>query len=179
MSATGPETAVILGRFPDAGTLVRGVHALRREGYARIDTHSPYPIDELAGALGVRVWPVVAAALLFGLGGIATALALQAYANLDYPLNIGGRAVLSWTAFSLPALQFGTLASVIGAVGAFLVMAGLPRLSHPVFNDDRFRTATDNGFFISIDAADGRFAPRRTADALRRAGAVWVEELPR
>lgn len=169
---------LVLARFADDQALIRGAEALRRDGYTRFDTHSPYPIEELGEVMEVRAWPIAIAAALAGLGGAAAALAVQVYANLDYPLNIGGRAVLAWTAFSLPALQFGTLAAVIGAIAALLVMSGLPRLSHPVFDDDRFRDATDDGFFISVDGGDPRFAPDRAAAALKRAGAVWVRELP-
>lgn len=186
MTATLPPTAeaptrrtvAVLGRFADADSLRQGAERLARDGYTRFDAHSPFPVEGLEGLVRVPVWPILLAAALFGIGGVAVALGIQVYANLDYPLNVGGRALLAWTAFSLPALQFGTLGAVAGAFLAFLWLCGLPRLAHPVFGDPRFADASGDGFFLSIDTDDPRFAPDRAADALRRAGAVWVRELP-
>ena len=51
----------------------------------------------------------------------------------------------------------------------------LPMLYHPLFHSKRFERVTDDKFFISIEAADGKFDPDETAAFLREIGASHVE----
>ena len=168
----------VLARFADPSSLRGALLALRREGFTRIESHSPFPLAELPEPADTGRWTIVATAAGGWLLGAALALAIQLWANLDYPLNIGGRPLLAWTAFSLPMIQFATLAAVIGAVGAFLHRCGFPHLSHPVFTVEEFRAASADGFFLSIGREDPIYTAARAAAALRRAGALWVRELP-
>jgi hypothetical protein len=67
------------------------------------------------------------------------------------------------------------LLSALSAVGLMLLMNGLPRLYHPLFTSKRFLRATDDRFFISIEARDPRFVRSRTEAFLRSLGAKSVE----
>ena len=53
-------------------------------------------------------------------------------------------------------------------------MNRLPRWHHPLFNWDRFAKATDDGFFISIEATDPRFTERDVRELLEGVGAQNV-----
>ena len=51
----------------------------------------------------------------------------------------------------------------------------MPRHHHPVFESERFRTATDDKFFISIEADDPKFDVDKTRSLLETAHADHVE----
>jgi hypothetical protein len=51
----------------------------------------------------------------------------------------------------------------------------LPQLYHALFKRPRFRRATDDRFFISVEAADARFEREKTEALLRAQGALAVE----
>ena len=53
----------------------------------------------------------------------------------------------------------------------------LPRFFHPVFRSRRFKRATSDRFFITIEARDPLFDPQRTAELLRSLGCSHVEGL--
>jgi len=168
----------MLGRFATADAVLAGARFLVARGYRRFDAHTPIPLDGLHAIIPRRTWPIPVAALAGGTAGALAALAIQVHANTDYPINIGGRALLAWPAFSLPALQFGVLGAVLAVVLALLWRAGLPRLSHPLFAVPEFADATGDGFFLWIPADDPLFTPDRARKALQDAGAQLVRQVP-
>ncbi|MGI8811907.1 MAG: DUF3341 domain-containing protein, partial [Pyrinomonadaceae bacterium] len=56
--------------------------------------------------------------------------------------------------------------AMIGALGLFII-SGLPQLYHPVFTAPEFRRATQDAFFLSIEASDPNFNETSTQDFLR------------
>lgn len=168
----------LIARFADADALVRGLDAVRDRGFTRLDAFTPLPLEALHDRMPVSRWPIPLLALAGGIALGLAALAIQVWANLDYPINVGGRPLLAWTAFSLPTLQFAALGAVAGAVLAMLALNGLPRLHHPVFAAPEFASVTGDGFFLLIEHRDPLFTPARAEAALRAAGALWVRPLP-
>ena len=70
-------------------------------------------------------------------------------------------------------ILFAAFSTLIG----MLAFNGLPRLSHPLFRSKRFKRVTNDGLFISIEAADPNFDQETTRRLLQEAGAVFVEEV--
>ena len=60
------------------------------------------------------------------------------------------------------------LYAAFGAVGGMLLLNGLPRLYHPVFRGRSFARATNDGFFLTVEARDPKFDPGETARACSR-----------
>jgi mono/diheme cytochrome c family protein len=52
----------------------------------------------------------------------------------------------------------------------------LPQLWHPFFRLERFGRATDDGFFLGIEAKDKRFDAEKTKKLLQDAGAIAIED---
>ena len=94
---------------------------------------------------------------------------------MDYPLVISGKPLFSWPAFVPVTFEFGVLMAAIGAVLGMLFLNRLPQLYHPLFHSRRFERATNDRFFISIEARDPRFDRIKTAEFLKELGAVHVE----
>ena len=51
MEKDSPEIYGILARFPDSETLVKAARAVAEDGYQRIDTYTPFPVEELSVAM--------------------------------------------------------------------------------------------------------------------------------
>ena len=112
--------------------------------------------------------------LCSGLTGTATALLLELGSALYlYPLIVQGKPVNITTipAFFPVIFELTVLFSAFGAVFGMLAMNLLPRWNHPLFNWDRFvEKATDDGFFVVVEASDPRFSDRDTRDFLAKVG---------
>jgi hypothetical protein len=66
------------------------------------------------------------------------------------------------------------LFSAFAAFFAVLIMNGLPRWNHPMFNWDRFARVTNDGFFLGIEARDPRFDQNETRDLLEQTGGQHI-----
>jgi hypothetical protein len=167
----------VMAEFGSAPALLDGIRALRAEGVTRLDAHTPYEVHGLQELLGVPrsrlTWIALAAGLVFG-GG---AYVLQWWINVvDYPLNIGGRPYHSAPAFIPITFEMAVLFASAAALISALVLGGLPRLWHPVFEIDGFERASIDRFWLEAGAGEPLDRDRITA-ALEGAGAsrvVWL-----
>jgi hypothetical protein len=53
-------------------------------------------------------------------------------------------------------------------------MSQLPKWYHPVFNWERFKKASDDGFFLVIEARDAKFSESKTRELLEGIGGQSV-----
>ena len=120
-----------------------------------------------------RSW-VSAFCLVLGLGGAAAGMLMQWWVSAEaYPLVISGKPFFSWPAFVPIMFECGVLGGAFGAVFGFLFQARLPQHHHALFNSEYFNKSTDDGFFISIEAADAKFDQAKSL--LEDLGAVHIE----
>lgn len=153
----------LMAEFASARDILEAVRASRGAGYARIEAYTPYPVDGLPEALGLRKSPIPLLTLIGGFLGAATAWFLQWYsAVIDYPLNSGGRPLYSWPAFVPSTIELAILGACVCAFGGMLWLVGLPRLRHPVFDTPDFERATRDRFFLCIRSEDPMFDFERT-----------------
>src|SRR5439155_623494 len=118
--------------------LVAAGARVRDAGYRRIDTHTPFPLEELPEALGVKRTVLPLLVLLGGLLGCVGGYFMQYYAsNVDYPLNVGGRPMHSWPMFVPITFELTVLLGGLTAVIGMLALNGLPMPYRPLFNVPR------------------------------------------
>jgi hypothetical protein len=168
----------VAAEFDDADKLVKAARRLRADGYRRFETYTPFPIEGLAEAEGFQESRIGLATLIGGIVGAATGYGMQAYTNLDFPINIGGRPLIANPAFVLITFEMMVLFSVTACILAMLVLNRLPKLYHPVFDLPRFQLASLDRFFLVVDAADPKFDARDSSALLRRLGALRTEAMP-
>jgi Ni/Fe-hydrogenase subunit HybB-like protein len=167
-----------MARFRGPGELVAAVERLRAAGYHRIDTYSPFPIHGIDKALGLGRSRVPLFSLAGGIFGLSFAEWIQWFqSTVAYPLITGGKPINSTEAFVPINFETMILYAAFGSVGAMLLLNGLPRLYHPVFRGRSFARATDDGFFLTIEARDPEFDPRETPARLAAAGGTEIELL--
>lgn len=166
----------VLAEFDSPAALIAAADGVREAGYTRWDAHTPFPVHGLERAMGLKRSPVGWFVLVLGLAGAAAGMLLQWWVSTTaYPLVISGKPLFSWPAFVPIMFECGVLGGATGAVLGFLLLARLPQHHHALFNSARFERATDDTFFLSIEAADPRFDGQATAALLARLGAKGVE----
>ena len=155
--AEPPAVFGLVAEFDRAEALIEAVRRTRKAGYRRFEAYSPFPIDGLSEAMGFKESWVPLATLLGGLAGAAIGYGMQVYTSLAFPIDIGGRPTVAPPAFALITFEVMVLISVIASVVAMLLLNGLPRLSHPLFDVPSFHLASLDKFFLVIEASDRRF----------------------
>jgi hypothetical protein len=169
----------LLAEFDDANRLVAAARRTREEGYTHTDAYSPFPVEELADALGARATRLPLIIFLGGLTGCIGGFLLQYIPSvLEYPLNVGGRPLNSWPSFIPVTFELTILAAALTAVLGMLALNGLPMPYHPVFNVPRFALATRDRFFLCIEATDPKFELERTRAFLQGLEAREVHQVP-
>ena len=160
---TRPPIYGLLAEFEDVHALTEAVHRTRAEGYRRIDAFTPYPVEEVWEALGVRDHRLPAIVLLGGVLGAIAGYALQYYTSvISFPINVGGRPLHSWPAFIIPTFETTVLGASIATVLGMLALNGLPMPYHPLFNVPRFALSSRDRFFLVIEAIDWKFEVQGT-----------------
>jgi len=152
----------VLAEYASAERLLEATRKAREAGYRRIEAYSPFPVEGLAEATGMRrnwVPPIVlAGGLAGGIGGYF----MQWYsAVVSYPINVGGRPLHSWPSFIPATFELTVLVAAIAGVLGMLWLNGLPRLVHPLFNVREFDLASRNRFFLCVLAGDPEFPSAR------------------
>ena len=169
----------LMAEFDTPQELLDAAHETRKAGYRKIDAYSPFPVEGLADAIGFHKDMVPFVTLVGGIIGGLSGYALQYYVHvLSYPVNIGGRPFHSWPAFIIVTFEMTILFAGLSAVFGMLALNGLPMPYHPVFNIEEFAKASDNKFFLVVDATDPEYDPAHTRDFLRSLGPRAVAEVP-
>ena len=148
----------VMAEFENAQTLVDAARKTMSQGFTRVEAYTPVPIEELNDIIHQKRTVLPKLVLAGGLTGMATGFALQYWASvIEYPMNVGGRPLASWTTFIVPSYELTILfASLTAAIGMAL-LSGLPQPYHPVFNVDRFSMASSDKFFLVIESTDPKF----------------------
>ncbi|HET9706346.1 MAG TPA: DUF3341 domain-containing protein [Vicinamibacterales bacterium] len=148
----------VMAEFDSAQAVVDAARQTMAEGYTRVEAYSPVPIEELNDIIHKRRTILPKLVLAGGLTGMGTGFALQYWASvIEYPMNVGGRPLASWTAFIVPSYELTILFSALTAAIGMLTLSGLPQPYHPVFNVERFSMASSDKFFLVIESTDPKF----------------------
>ena len=148
----------VMAEFATPDELLAAAHAAREAGYKRVDAYTPYPMEAMVEALEVprskMPLVVLGGGIAGGLTGFFLAYTTQVFI---YPWNIGGRPYNSWPAFIVPTFECTILFAALSAVVGMILLNGLPQPYHPTFNVPAFARASDDRFFLVIEADDPKF----------------------
>lgn len=168
----------VMAEFATPERLLNAAHAAHEAGYRRMDAYSPFHIDGLAPALGMRGTRLPWLVLLGGAIGAVGGYAMQVYGNaIAYPYHVGGRPLHSWPAFMPVTFEVTILCAALAAVLGMLVLNGLPRPYHPAFNAPRFALASRDRFFLCIESRDEKFECDAVRTFLESLGASDVTDV--
>ncbi|HEX3882621.1 MAG TPA: DUF3341 domain-containing protein [Stellaceae bacterium] len=157
----------IAAEFAGEAALVAAAHRLREDGLSRIEAYAPYPVEALDEILPRPRWPLPVLVFVAGMLGLAGGFFLQWYgAAVSYPINIGGRPLASWAAFIPIAFEIAVLCAVTAGFVGFFALARLPAPYQPIQALPGFERASQDRFFLIVDAADPRFDAARVTSAV-------------
>jgi len=169
----------LMAEFDSASALVAAARHTHEAGYQKIDAYSPFPVEELAEAIGFHKNGVPLVTLIGGLiGGLSGYLMQWWIATVTYPINVGGKPYHSWPAFIVVTFEMTILFAGLAAVFGMLALNGLPMPYHPVFHVPRFAFATKDMFFLIIFSSDPKYSSTATRQFLEALGPRSISEVP-
>jgi hypothetical protein len=175
-----PSLYGFIAEFDKVDNLVDAVGRTRKQGYRKMDAYTPFPIHEVFEAMeDYNTWvsPIVLAG---GLTGATFGFTLQTWTSMfDYPMNVGGRPLFSWPSFIPITFESMVLFAAFSAVVGMLLLNGLPKPYHPVFNVPGFERASVDRFFLCIESTDPLFDTGETMRFLQGLGSIRVTEVKR
>ncbi len=169
----------LMAEFDSAQELLAAAHKTHQEGYRKMDAYSPFPIEGLADAIGFHKNRVSFVVLIGGLIGLMSAYALQYWvAVITFPTNVGGRPYHSWPSFIIVTFELTILFGGISSAVGMIALNGLPMPYHPVFNVPAFTQASENKFFLVVEASDPQYDPAGTRAFLSGLAPRMIAEVP-
>ncbi len=176
-----PESSLygLMAEFATPQEVLAAARRVRAEGYGKVEAYTPYPVEGLATALGEQRSYIPVIVFVGAVVGAGIGYLMQDWSMaVDYPFDVGGRPDHSWPAFIPIAFEVMVLVAALSAIFGMIFLNGLPRLYRPVFNVPGFALATQERFFLCIEATDPHFDRERTRQFLAGLNASEVVEVP-
>jgi len=164
--------------FTSSGALLQAAEKVHAKGFRKWDVYSPFPIHGMDHAMGFKRSRVSLFSLIGGCIGLATAFSLIYYTSaLNYPLITQGKPYFALEPSFPIFFELTILITAFGTILGLLLLTLLPRLHHPVFNWNRFQRATDDGFFLVLEAQDPQFHSDSSRKLLEGIGGTHITEI--
>ncbi len=148
----------VVAEFETPDQLLVAARKTREAGYSDMDAYSPIPVHGLYEVMGgertILPWFTLGGALLGGIGGYM----LQYWVSvIEYPLNVGGRPFHSWPSFIPVTFECTILGAALATVIGLFAIYKFPQPYHSIFNAPGFKRASDDRYFLCIEATDPKF----------------------
>jgi len=139
-------------------------------GFKWFDCQVPFPVHGLDRAMGVKMTVLPILVFFGGMMGLTAACVLQIFTNslefdfwallpvVGYQFDVSGKPLLAAAAFVPVAFEMTVLFSALTAVFGTLFLNKLPMFYHPTLKHDALSRATDDRFFLIIEARDPKFS---------------------
>jgi hypothetical protein len=169
----------LMAQFDSPVAIRKAARRAWRAGYREMDAYTPYPVEGLSADLGLPRTRIPFVVLMAGIVGAIVGFGMQWYSMaVDYRFDVGGRPPNSWPVFIPIAFEVMVLVASFAALLGMLFLNGLPRLYHPVFNVPSFACASQDCFFLCIEATDPKFDLTQTRAFLAELNPKEITEVP-
>ncbi|HEY3998595.1 MAG TPA: DUF3341 domain-containing protein [Candidatus Xenobia bacterium] len=169
----------LLAEFERSDDVVHAAQAAWQAGYRKLDGFSPYPLPDLADAVGHPTSRLPYLIFAFGVLGACTGFFMCWYSDVvSLPLNVGGRPWGSTPAYIPITFELTVLFASLACIISMIIANRLPRLNHPLFGVPGFERASIDRFFLYIESGDPIYDGDRTRAFLQSFEPVAVREVP-
>ncbi|MBP8300414.1 MAG: DUF3341 domain-containing protein [Planctomycetes bacterium] len=166
----------IVAEFESPAAIFKAAEKITAQGYTKVDAHTPFPVHGLDKALRQGPSHLGWIVICCGAMGICLAQLMMYWMNaVDYTIWVSGKEPYAWPSTIPITFELMVLLSGFGAVFGMFGINRLPRLHHPIFNHSTIHRATDDRFFLSVEATDPKFDSTQTARFLESIGGKHVE----
>jgi hypothetical protein len=163
----------VMARFAADSAIIEAARTLSGRGYRDFDAFVPRPIEALEDIIAPQRSTLPRTVFILAVLGTVGAFGLQWFCNgWLYPLNVGGRPVLSIPAFIPITFELMVLCGSLTAFFGVLWRLGLPRLVHPAFDVPDFSTVSIDQFWLYVSASDPRFDIDDVRSIMQASGCV-------
>ena len=140
---------------------------LRDIGISRLEGCSPYEIRGLPETLGLRRSRLPTVGFVAGVIGAAIGYLVQWYVDaFDYPLDAGGRPPHAIPSFVFVTFETMVLFAAVSVFVSLMVLAGLPRYYHPLWEIDGFERVSLDRFWVVVDIRQAELDHRQVVETL-------------
>jgi hypothetical protein len=135
---------LLVNVFGSEQDLVGAARRAQEQGYTIVDAYTPYAVHGLDAAMKVRPTRLAFVCFALGLTGAVAKLGFQIWTSAwDWPVNVGGKPLISVPAFVPVTFEVMVLFAGVGTVLTFLLRSKLlpgkkPRVLYDGVTDDRF-----------------------------------------
>lgn len=170
----------IAAEYETPEALMEAANRVREAGYVKMDAYTPFPVEGMSEALGIRDKWILILMLLGGFIGAFNGLLLQYWGSVaSYPLNIGGRPIISWPQMVVITFEATILTTALTGVFSMFILNGLPELYHPMFSVPNFDRASQDRFFLCVEQKDKKFNADEITRLLENTGALHISQVAR
>ena len=174
----GPKVYGLVAEFESAEAIMEAAEKVRVAGYRNTDAYTPFPVHGLSDAIGFHDTRLPWMIFIGGLSGCFLGYTLEWYTSvIDYPLNVGGKPLNSLPAFFPVMYESTILLSALTAVFGMLALNRLPKPYHSIFNSPGFERATQDRFFLAVEASDKLYDPEATRALLESTSPLSLSEV--
>jgi hypothetical protein len=185
MASDTKKPALYLAEYDTPNDIAQAAMKVRDAGYQQWDCHTPYAMHGMDEAMGLKPTRIGFISFFFGMFGVGLAVFMMQYTNAfsfdllnigsGYPLVVGGKPPGAFPSMVPIMFELGVLLCGFATLFGLLHIIKLPRYNHPIFESDRFESASDDKFFISIEAGDQKFDLDRTKMLLEATNPTHLE----
>lgn len=146
----------------------------RDAGFSKWDVYSPFPVHGMDQAMALKKSKVGWFTFTGGCTGFTTGMTMIWFMNkFDYPLVVGGKPLFT-PLYAFPvSYELTILLSAFGTLFGLAMVCGLPKWYNPLLRNLRFKRASNDKFFICIEATDPKYG--QALETLQKAGAKVIE----
>ena len=173
MSAS-TKTHGLLAEFDTPADVMAAALKCRDAGYTKWDVYSPFPVHGMDEAMGLKKPLVGWFTFVGGCTGFTAGMTMIWFMNkFDYPLVVGGKPLFT-PLYAFPvSYEMTILLSAFGTLFGLAALCRLPKWYNPLFKNERFKRASNDKFFICIEAGDPKYG--QALDLLQKTGAKVIE----
>lgn len=164
----------VIGIFDDPEAVIAAAKGASKKGWRKFDVFTPFPVHGLAEAMNIPRSKIPWVTLIAGLSGASIGFLFQAWTSaIDWPINIGGKPMISWPAFIPVTFEMTILIAGLSTAAALFVTCKLPKRH----DKPMALKLTDNEFGLFVPATEAGFNKETVMQFLKEAKANEVREI--